>query len=153
MRFDRIIRSDADPLNGDHEEEDRFSRILRGSPSEEEEEERFSRILRGNPTDPEVWRKHLANPEFYRVVRKANPEEEVRFQRILRKNPDSEPSGFQEMVWEEDNPESLDSDDSRFHRSLREAKDQRATQGACSPMGKRSEVAILEYFRIDVNQF
>ena len=160
-RFDRIIRSagevyDEVPLNRDHEEEDRFSRILRQ-----------------NPTYPEVSRKHLDDPEelrismsrtvcsylpeipycrghrllgvpkFFRVVRRAktNGQEEVRFQRILREDQDSEPSEFEEMVWEEeDNPGGLDLDKSRFYRRLREERDQRATQGAWSPMGKRSKV-------------
>ena len=88
-------------------------------------------------------------PKFFRVVRRAktNGQEEVRFQRILREDQDSEPSGFKEMVWEkEDNPGGLDSDDSIFHRSLREEREQRATQGAWSPMGKRSKVARMEYF-------
>ena len=158
-RFDRIIRSpeevfDAVPLDDD------------------EEEDRFTRILRRASTSPEI--SHLVYPEklsrsmsrmvcsylptllsckinpklqFFRVVRgaKSNGEEEVRFHRILRENRDSEPSGFQEM----DEVEGLDSD--RFQRSLREEKDQRATQGAWSPMGKRSQVSQIKNFGFDFN--
>ena len=153
MRFDRIIRSggevyDAGSLNGNHEEEDRFSRILREvSPKRfidpEELRRSMSRTVCSYLPEHPFCRGHrlLGVPKFYRAVRdaKANGEEEVRFQRILRENQDSEPSGFRELVCEEDGTGGLGSND-RFHRSVRKEKEQRATQGAWSPMGKRSKV-------------
>ena len=142
---------DPAPLDGD-EEEDRFSRILRRDPGTN---------LEVDPTDLEVDPEELRQSmlcnylpilfsckrksglRFYRVVRggaRANEEEgEVRFHRILRENRDSEPSGFQDTVWEDLDSENDETglDSEIFQRSLRQ-KEQRATEGGWGPMGKRS---------------
>ena len=89
---------------------------------------------------------------FDRVLRagaKTNGEEEIRFQRILRENRDSEPSGLQELVWEDDagvldSDSDMDLDSYGFQRSRRQ-KEQRATQGGWGPMGKRSLEVFLTF--------
>ena len=113
-RFQRILRQDPDS-------EPRFQRILRQDPTSQK---RFHRILR---QDPDL------EPRFERILRQ-DPDLEPRFERILRQDPDSEPR-FQRILRGEKHLK-------HFQRWRRE-REQRATQGAWSPVGKRSEVLTL----------
>ena len=148
MRFDRIIRSGGESFHS-NEEEDRFSRILRRSPSDPEQKRlvdletlrgSMSRMVCRSLPDPRSCdcrlRRLMSDPklQFYRVIlgENANGEKE-----------DSEPGGFQE-VFEDTGSGGLGS--KRFRRSLREEREQRATQGAWSPMGKRSKVPHIKRY-------
>ena len=102
-------------------EDPRFQRILRQDPKSQK---RFHRILR---QDSDV------EPRFERILRQ-DPDLEPRFERILRRDPDSEPR-FQRIL-------RGDKHLKHFQRLQRE-REQRATQGAWSPVGKRSEVLTL----------
>ena len=113
-RFQRILRQDPDS-------EPRFQRILRQDPTSQK---RFHRILR---QDPDL------EPRFERILRQ-DPDLEPRFERILRQDPDSEPR-FQRILRGEKHLK-------HFQRWRRE-REQRATQGAWSPVGKRSEVLTM----------
>ena len=113
-RFQRILRQDPDS-------EPRFQRILRQDPTSQK---RFHRILR---QDPDL------EPRFERILRQ-DPDLEPRFERILRQDPDSEPR-FQKIL-------RGDKYLKHFQTWGRE-REQRATQGAWSPVGKRSEVLTL----------
>ena len=113
-RFQRILRQDPDS-------EPRFQRILRQDPKSQK---RFHRILR---QDPDL------EPRFERILRQ-DPDLEPRFERILRQDPDSEPR-FQRILRGEKHLK-------HFQRWRRE-REQRATQGAWSPVGKRSEVLTM----------
>ena len=105
----------------ENREDPRFQRILRQDP---DSEPRFQRILR---QDPDL------EPRFERILRQ-DPDLEPRFERILRQDPDSEPR-FQRILRGEKHLK-------HFQRWRRE-REQRATQGAWSPVGKRSEVLTM----------
>ena len=158
MRFDRIIRSGGESFHS-NEEEDRFSRILRRSPSDPEPSQKrlvdletlrgsMSRMVCRSLPDPRSCdcrlRRLMSDPklQFYRVIlgENANGENE---ERILRENQDSEPGGFQ-TVFEDTGSGGLAF--KRFRRSLREEREQRATRGAWSPMGKRSKVPHIKRY-------
>ena len=105
----------------ENREDPRFQRILRQDPKSQK---RFHRILR---QDPDL------EPRFERILRQ-DPDLEPRFERILRQDPDSEPR-FQRIL-------RGDKHLKHFIRWRRE-REQRATQGAWSPVGKRSEVLTM----------
>lgn len=127
-RFQRILRQDPDS-------EPRFQRILRQDP---DSEPRFQRILRQDPTSRKRFHRILRQdpelePRFERILRQ-DPDLEPRFERILRQDPDSEPR-FQRILRGGKHLK-------HFQRWRRE-REQRATQGAWSPVGKRSEVLMM----------
>ena len=141
-RFQRILRQDPDSeprfqriLRQDPDFEPRFQRVLRQDP---DSEPRFQRILRQDPTSQKRFHRILRQdpdlePRFERILRQ-DPDLEPRFERILRRDPDSEPR-FQRIL-------RGDKHLKHFQRLQRE-REQRATQGAWSPVGKRSEVLTL----------
>ena len=112
------------------------------------EEARFGRILCRIPTDPKNRLVGLETSRRSRMVCSLVPDQlfrkeqslegigdkEIRFHRILRGNRDSKFSPVQEML----RRSGLDS--GRFERSRRSRREQRATSGAWSPMGKRSKI-------------
>jgi len=146
LRFDRIIRSGGESFHS-NEEEDRFSRILRRSPSDPEPSQKrlvdletlrgsMSRMVCRSLPDPrscDCRLRRLMGPklQFYRVILGEN---------VNGEKEDSEPGGFQE-VFEDTGSGGLGF--KRFRRSLREEREQRATQGAWSPMGKRSKDDVI----------
>ena len=131
LQFDPTGPDDAVPLDG------------------KKEEVGFSQILCRIPTDPELPQNSLVGEETSRrskmvctllprhlsqkePIPHGNAETEIRFHRVLRGFREYKPSGFgQEMVWKG----ALDFD--KFERIQRKG---RATQGAWSPVGKRSRV-------------
>ena len=141
-RFQRILRQDPDSeprfqriLRQDPDSEPRFQRILRQDP---DSEPWFQRILRQDPKSQKRFHRILRQdpdlePRFERILRQ-DPDLEPRFERILRQDPDSEPR-FQRILRGDEHVK-------HFQRWRRE-REQRATQGAWSPVGKRSEVLTL----------
>jgi len=137
-RFQRILRQDPDSeprfqriLRQDPDAEPRFQRILRKDP---DSQKRFRRILRQDPDLEPRFERILRQdpdlePRFERILRQ-DPDLEPRFERILRQDPDSEPR-FQRILRGDEHLK-------HFQRWRRE-REQRATQGAWSPVGKRSE--------------
>ena len=105
---------------------------------EEQEDPRFQWILRqdpdSEPTFQRILRQDRNSQKMFQRVLRQDPDLELRFERILRQDPDSEPR-FQKILWGDEHLKHFQP----WHRE----REQRATQGAWSPVGKRSEVLTL----------